>query len=420
MEWKIYGPEPDWTAWFPWRIGSTNYREAANMIKSNSGEHPAAYLVPFGAQGTSKGRRFWYVHDYAYPVVSVIITCGPSHEKYLIDALDSVQAQSFPDWECIVVNDTGKEWTKDIMGAPWAKVINTNGNKGASFARNAGLTYIAPSSKYVVWLDADDYWLPWFLDRMIAHAEINDGIIYSDLIKDDGDKLEVYKYPEFDPKIVARSMRYAGSSVLIPRKIVDKMWEFQRCWDLKIPGMEDWDFQVAMHHLGYCAYHVEEALFVYRLITSTKRESDYAKIEQIREYMDTKWAVYRKEGKEMSCGCGAKKKSNSKPASMMSSSGNFGGLSVGTPEDNQDTQMVQVQYVGPVAESFTIRSIVDRGIFYRFGNNPHHSVRNVFRGDVERLISFSDSQGIPMYRVIQGDPSLATNDPAATLGRLVS
>jgi len=175
-----------------------------------------------------------------------------------------------------------------------------------------------------------------------------------------------------------------------------------------------------MHHLGYCAYHVEEALFVYRLITSTKRESDYAKIEQIREYMDKKWSVYRKEGKEMACGCGAKKKSNSKPASLMSSSGNFSGLTAGTPDDNQDTQMVQVQYVGPVAESFTIRSVVDRGIFYRFGNNPHHSVRNVFRADVERLISFTDSQGNPMYRVIQGDPSLATNDPAAALGRLLA
>jgi len=420
MEWKIEGGEPDWTAWFPWRIGSTNYREASSVLKANGGEHPASYLVPFGAQGRPRERRFWYVHDYAYPVVSIIVTCGPSHEKYLVDALDSIQAQSFPDWECIVVNDTGTAWGRDIMGAPWAKVINTNGNKGASFARNAGLTYISPSSKYVVWLDADDYWLPWFLDRMIAHAEINDGVIFSDLIKDDGDKLEVYKYPEFDPKIVARSMRYAGSSVLIPRKIVDKMWEFQRCWDLKIPGMEDWDFQVAMHHLGFCAYHVEEALFVYRLITSTKRESDYAKIEQIREYMDKKWSVYRKEGKEMACGCGAKKKSNSKPASLMSSSGNFSGLTAGTPDDNQDTQMVQVQYVGPVAESFTIRSVVDRGIFYRFGNNPHHSVRNVFRADVERLISFTDSQGNPMYRVIQGDPSLATNDPAAALGRLLA
>lgn len=415
-EWKEKGSEPDWTQWFPWRVGSSDFRQADRMLKANKGDHPAPHLVPFGAQGRPKSMRFWYVHDYAYPVVSIIVTCGPTHEQYLQDALDSIQAQSYPDWECIVVNDTGKEWDKDLMGAPWAKVINNTGDHGASQARNAGLPYISHDSKYVIWLDADDYWLPWFLDRMVSTAELNYGIIFSDLIEDFGDKLVTYQYKEFDENNIVRHMGYPGSSVLYPRAAIDDMFRLQKCWDTKIPGMEDWDFQIAVHSLGYCAYRIDEPLFVYRLQTTTKREADYAKIEQIRTYIDTKWRAYRKEGKKMACGCGAKKVSKAVPASTMSSSGNFATLTESTPETSE-TSMVMVQYVGPIKESFTIRSIVDRSITYRFGNNQHHSLRNVFRGDVDRLLSFTNGMGQPMYRVVRGDPSLATNDPSIALGR---
>ena len=52
------------------------------------------------------------------------------------------------------------------MGAPWARVINMDGNKGVAAARNEGLKHT--KGKYVVWMDADDYWLPWFLERMVS------------------------------------------------------------------------------------------------------------------------------------------------------------------------------------------------------------------------------------------------------------
>jgi len=417
MEWKNEGSEPDWTGWFPWRIGATNIKEAQRLLHANDGEHPNVHLVPFGAQGRPKYRRFWHVNDYAYPVVSIIVTCGPTHKKYLLDALDSIQAQTFPDWECIVVNDTGKEWDKNIMGAPWAKVINNKKNLGASYARNAGLPYISHSSKYVVWLDADDYWLPWYLDRMVSYGDLNDGVIYSDIIRDDGTKLDEYKYDEFDTSKVAKSMCYPGSSVLYPRKIIDAMWEFQKGWDKKIPGMEDWDFQMAVHHLGFCGYHIPEALFVYRMATSTKREADYAKIKDIVAYMDEKWAAYRKEGKRIMCDCIGKKKSASKPSSTLSSSGNFTGLTDSAPDDEKVTKMVLLQYVGPIQETFSLTSIVDRNIHYRFGNNQNHAIRSVFRGDVDRLLSFSDRLGQPTFRLIKEDKSLDGNNPSAFLDR---
>lgn len=417
VEWQVNGHEPDWTAWFPWRTGAHDYQQAVKVLRKYSGNHPAPHLVPFGAQGKSPIASFWQVHDFAYPVVSVIVTCGPSHEKYLLDALDSIQAQSYPDWECIVVNDTGNTWSGDIMGAPWAQVVTTGGNLGASVARNTGFKHAR--GRYIIWLDADDYWLPWYLELMVAHAEKNDGIIYSNLIIDDGKEKKVYRYDKFDSEQVAKHMGYPGSSILFPRKIVEAVITLQGGWDIQIPGMEDWDFQIAAHSLGFCAYHVPEPLFVYRKYSSTKRDNDYAKIDSILAYMDQKWHKYRKDGEKMGCGCGGTKTVNRIPDSIMSSSGNFkteGGENI---KIDSPTQMVQVEYVGPIAEDFQIRSRVDMGIFYRFGNNQYNKERTVFAEDAAFLMGLMDGEGKSLYRILGAATSEENRNPAEVLGETI-
>lgn len=409
LEWKDLGAEPDWTAWFPWRVGAKDYQQAISVLKRNAGEHPKPHLVPFGAQGKPKrDRKFWYVNDYAYPVVSIIVTVGPGHESLLIDALDSIQAQTYPDWECVVVNDTGSPLGKDIMGAPWAKIVDLEGNNGAAKARNAGIRHTR--GKFIVWMDADDYWMPWFLEMMVAHAEINDGVIYSDLITDN-DGMKIYRYNDFDSTRVPLTMQYAGSSVLTPRKVVEAVLKFQSGWDERIPGMEDWDWQVAVHHLGFCAFRVPEPLFVYRMRTSTKRERDYAKIEEIRAYMDGKWGAYRKGEQKLMCGCSGTKKTKSVPASTMSASGNF------TPQESVNigevaSQMVQLEYVGDVEQTFSLRSRVIPGQVYRFGQNPHHRVQTVMLGDAEYFTGMRDGNNHPLYTVVGGLTAMESHNPS--------
>ncbi len=414
-EWKEHGGEPDWTAWFPWRMGAGDYGQARQVLQKHGGKHPLPHLVPFGAQGRPRGRKFWYIHDYNYPVVSVIVTVGPGHKCFLVDALDSILAQTYLDWECVVVNDTGEAWDKDIPGAPWAEVVNMDGNQGTSAARNEGFRHAR--GRYIVWLDADDYWTPWFLEIMVAHAEQNPGVIFSDLILDDGQKKEIYRYKNFDATRIPQTMQYAGSSILIPRKVAEAVVAFQGGYDPNIPGMEDWDYQMAVHHLGFCAFHVDEPLFIYRLQTSTKREKDYAKIDLIREYMDKKWNDYRLGRKQLMCGCPGTKKVTTKPQSTLASSGTF------APQENVNagqlaTEMVQVEYMGDSQGTFTLNSRVDRSVAYRFGNNPGHKIRPVFLGDAEWLTSLRDGSNKPMY-VQLTNTSMDARDPAAFLGAAV-
>ena len=415
QEWKTEGAEPDWTAWFPWRVGSANYEQAVKALRRTNGLHPRPHLVPFGAQGLPGGkeRKFWYVHDYAYPAVSVIVTVGPGHEAYLTDALDSIQAQTYPDWECVVVNDTGKTWPSDIMGAPWAKVVNMDGNQGTARARNAGFGHTR--GRYVVWMDADDYWLPWFLDLMVAHAERNDGVIYSDLILDQ-DGLKIYRYPEFDSTRVPTTMQYPGSSILTPRGVAEAVAALQGGFDPQTPGMEDWDYQMAVHHLGFCAYRVDEPLFVYRLKTSTKREKDFGRIEEIRAFMDVKWRAYRTGEKQLMCGCSGTKKVTTQPGSALGSSGNFQPQAQ-VNEGETPEQMVQIEYVGPLKESFPIKSRVLPGQMYRFGNNDHHRVQTVFLGDAIYYNGLHDGNDKPLFVILNAPTGMETRDPIAFLGQ---
>ena len=421
-EWAKEGKEPDWTAWFPWRVGAGDYQQAVTILRKHNGLHPAPHLVPFGAQGQAPGRRFWYVHDHAYPVVSVIVTVGPGHESYMLDALDSIQAQSYPDWECIVVNDTGRPLPRtpsgvkdsvNVMGAPFAQVVATGGNFGASAARNAGFQYAR--GKFIVWMDADDIWLPWFLEVMVAHGERNDGVIFSDCLLDKQEGLTIHRFADFGTNAegVAANMRYAGTSVLIPRKIAKAVFDLQGGWDSQIPGKEDHDWQIAVHSMGFCAFRVAEPLFVYRMYSSTKREKDFEKIDIIGEYLNRKWYDYRIGGKQFMCSCSGTKTTQNQPASLLSDSGNFN-LAEDFAADTA-TQMVKVEYIGPRAETFSIKSRAMPDKTYRFGNNPLHKEQTVFLKDAEFLLSLMDGER-PQWRVLAQGATMDQRDPAAALG----
>lgn len=100
---------------------------------------------------------------------SVII---PLYNKapYVRKALESVCAQTYRDYELIVINDgstdnsaiVADEYLKATDSIDY-KIINQP-NAGVSAARNTGVT--ASTGNYVAFLDADDWWEPTYLERM--------------------------------------------------------------------------------------------------------------------------------------------------------------------------------------------------------------------------------------------------------------
>ena len=94
-------------------------------------------------------------------------------EDYLPACLDSLLAQTYPHWECILVDDGSPDRSGEICDAYAAadarfRVIR-QANSGVSAARNAGLA--AAEGEYIAFLDGDDRLDPAFLERLLPSME---------------------------------------------------------------------------------------------------------------------------------------------------------------------------------------------------------------------------------------------------------
>lgn len=101
------------------------------------------------------------VQEDIHPLVSIIIPCY-NYAKYVLDALNSVRAQSYDNWECLVVDDGSTDNSANIVsssiaGDPRFRLIQQS-NCGVAQARNRGA--VESKGLYLIFLDADDMLLP--------------------------------------------------------------------------------------------------------------------------------------------------------------------------------------------------------------------------------------------------------------------
>jgi len=113
-------------------------------------------------------------------LVSVVI---PTYNcaRYLPEAIDSVLAQTYRDFEIIVVDDGSTDNTAEVLARYGDTIcVIRQTNQGRSAARNAGI--LAARGEYIAFLDADDVWLPHKLERQVAVMESQPGAAwcYSD------------------------------------------------------------------------------------------------------------------------------------------------------------------------------------------------------------------------------------------------
>ena len=105
--------------------------------------------------------------------VSIIV---PSFNKkgFIGDMVRSVQQQTDPRWELIVVDDASTDGTVDLLrsmasGDPRIQVVALTENKGANHCRNLGIA--RAGGQYVIFLDADDLLAPYCVERRLAVME---------------------------------------------------------------------------------------------------------------------------------------------------------------------------------------------------------------------------------------------------------
>lgn len=110
------------------------------------------------------------------PTVSVVMPCYNA-EKYIAQAIESVLAQSRRDIELIIVDDGSTDAPlvviKKYRGGQVSLIQQEN--QGAASARNRGI--LTAQGKYLAFLDADDFWHPRFISRMVDALEHSNAVL---------------------------------------------------------------------------------------------------------------------------------------------------------------------------------------------------------------------------------------------------
>jgi glycosyltransferase involved in cell wall biosynthesis len=240
--------------------------------------------------------------DYTRPVISVIVTVGPGHARYVTSAIESVVGQTLALWELIVVNDSGTPL--DLSRYPFARLVDIGTGNGASKARNAGLRDARAS--FVLFLDGDDFLHPFALQRLAtAWAKYGDGYVYSDLFEytsegDDPRKghAQARQLGEPDP---GRLAMQCGITTLLRREDAVNIGGFD---ETMLNGWEDVDFYMRLRLAGVCAHHLPEPLFYYRQHSGTLRRRASEHRASLEALLDERYGEYKRGEKQMATCCG--------------------------------------------------------------------------------------------------------------------
>lgn len=134
------------------------------------------------------------------PSETEVITGGPrvcvvvpvychteDHRRFLVEALESVAAQTFRDFEVVIVDDVSPvdivPIVDSIKGLPETRILRNRINQGHAESRNAGVR--AARAELIAFLDHDDLWLPDKLKRQLAALESNPdaAMVFCDMIR---------------------------------------------------------------------------------------------------------------------------------------------------------------------------------------------------------------------------------------------
>ena len=221
--------------------------------------------------------------------ISIITPCYNAG-KTIAMTIESVMAQTFSDWEMLIVDDCSnddsakviKEFTDKDCRIKYFRTPKASGSP--AMPRNIGIENA--SGKYIAFLDADDVWIKDKLTKEIDFAERNNyHLVYSYYEKMDWNGKRNNRVVKTAPVSTYRSLLKSNS---IP--CLTSMVSREAIGDTRFKHIlqEDFCFWLDILKKGYTAYNICEPTALYR---EAKMSRSSNKIDMFKGY----WGVIRKQ-----------------------------------------------------------------------------------------------------------------------------
>lgn len=222
------------------------------------------------------------------PAVSVIIP-NYNHARFVAQAIESALAQTYHDYEIIVIDDGSTDNSREVV-APFMDRVRYvwQPNQGLSAARNTGVR--ESRGRYVAPLDADDVWFPNYLATMapVLDGDPSAGAAYSGwrYIDANGNLLPQQSTRTVPPEQFYATLAYTNflvpSGVLARRECLEQAGPF----DVNLRAVEDRDMwlRIARDHR---VIGVPQVLVGYRT-HGQNMTRDLARMETARRYVAAK------------------------------------------------------------------------------------------------------------------------------------
>ena len=194
--------------------------------------------------------------------ISVIMPCY-NDGKYIMEAIDSIEKQTYQNWELIIVDDgSDDEETKRIINEiqnPKIKVFHTEHLRPAG-ARNYGIQ--KAEGTYILPVDSDDRIHEEYMEKAVKMIESNPriGVVYckAELF---GEKSGFWNLPDYSFKHML-----LDNIVFVTALFYKSDWEKVGGFNTSMAqGMEDYDFWLSILGLEREICQIPEVLFYYRI-----------------------------------------------------------------------------------------------------------------------------------------------------------
>ena len=203
------------------------------------------------------------------PKISVIIPAYKAADT-IMASLNSVFAQTYQDYEVIIVNDRSPDNLNEMLDTiknARVKIINHETNLGASAARNTGIT--AAKGDYVAFLDSDDVWYPHKLQMQLDFMTATDNSVKANctsfaMLRTNGRKNDriLERDKNWNQIMLGGCTVSPGSTMMAERTLFNN--DNIGPYNTQLRRLEDWDWL-----LSYCSKYklgvIEEVLVEVRV-----------------------------------------------------------------------------------------------------------------------------------------------------------